>query len=91
MHQQATQQLRGRINELAADIGRLRKRLDALTLTAEQIANHVETIAGFLEPTAAELANWHAPGDPIAIDEAIRIVDERANRLQKQLGSTNGD
>lgn len=73
------QTLRARLDELATDIGRIQRNLDRL-------ADHVETLTLIAEPTASELAATAAPGDETAVTEAIRLVDERARRLQHQLG-----
>lgn len=84
--------LRNRIDELADDVGRLRRRFnsnpDAWTgvYIADRIAQHVQAVHQLLEPTAAELAATTAPGDPEAVNEAIRIVDERSRKLGGRLG-----
>ena len=78
---QATTQ---RLNELAADIGRLRRRYPGDHII-ERAANHVETLALMLEPCAAQLAAVSAPGDDDAIDEAIRVVDDRHRQLRHLL------
>jgi hypothetical protein len=86
--------IRRRLDELAVDIGRLRRRLDTDrevwtdldVWTLEQIGAHVADLAGMFEPTAAELANTTAPGDPDAITEALRIVDARARAFRVKLG-----
>jgi hypothetical protein len=109
-----------RLDQLAADIGRLRRRHDRLRDAIEEyilwepckaghaaahhklcaalhetperdhiidrIASHVEALALMLEPTAAQLAAWWAPGQEEAILEAIRIVDARSRRLRELLG-----
>ena len=73
------------IDQLAADIGRLRRRHPDDWLI-DRISDHIETLASMLEPTAAQLAAWTAPGDEAAVTEAIRIVDERAQKLRRLLG-----
>jgi hypothetical protein len=127
-------QISGRLDQLAADIGRLRRRKDKLRDALEDFANpqhwgitrdmgepvptwigtyrqspvdlardalagtdgahiiqraanHVEALALMLEPTAAQLAAWWAPGQEEAILEAIRIVDARYASLQRRLGA----
>lgn len=90
----STTQLRGRIDELAADIGRLRRRLDPETSShwiGERIANHILTLDTMTHPTAAELAATTAPSDQAAITEAIRIVDHRNRKLRNLLGEPHGD
>lgn len=82
--------LHNRITELAADVGRLRRCLDpetSLAWKAARIADHVEAIFWMVEPRAAQLAACTAPGDPDAINEAIRIVDQRHRQLQTRLGT----
>ena len=76
-----------RLHELAADIGRLKRRHPGDHII-ERASCHIETLALMLEPTAAELANTTAPGDQDAIAEAIRVVDERHKRLQHLLRCT---
>jgi hypothetical protein len=79
--------LRLRLDELADDVGRLRRRFasneNAWTgdYIADRIAGHVESLVLMVEPSAAEIACCWAPGDDEAVDEAIRIVDERWDRL----------
>jgi len=74
-----------RLYELAADIGRLRRRHPGDHIV-DRAACHVESLALMLEPTAAELAASIAPGDCGAITEAIRCVDQRHRALQHLLG-----
>jgi len=83
-----------RLEELAVDIGRLRRRLDGDkevwtdldVWTLEQIGRRVDDLCTMLEPTAAELAGHVAPGDPDAIAEALRIVDGRVLARRRRLG-----
>jgi hypothetical protein len=80
-----------RIDELAADIGRLRKRFNSNpewtgAYLADRLACHVQDLALILEPTAGQLTAWHAPGDDTAVKEAIRLVDARHQRLLQLLG-----
>jgi hypothetical protein len=80
--------LNTRIDALADDVGRLRRRVEpgsSLEHLAERLAGHVETLHLIVTPSAGELVAWHAPGDEEAIGEAIRIVDERWKRLQERL------
>jgi hypothetical protein len=74
-----------RLNELAADIGRLRRRYPGDHI-AERAAGHVEWLVLMLEPTAAALAAATAPGDEGAVAEAIRLIDARHRKLQHLLG-----
>lgn len=82
--------LHNRLTELATDIGHLRRCVpegSSLEWRTERIASHVEACIGMLEPTAAELARYWAPGCDQAVTEAIRIVDARYRSLQQRLGS----
>jgi hypothetical protein len=75
--------------ELAGDIGRLRRRLEpesSAGFTAARIAHQVACIDTMLRPSAAEIVGQSAPGDPDAIDEALRIVDEHDRRMRARLG-----
>lgn len=75
-----------RVLELADDVGRFRRRLESLSFLAEEIARHVEVLARWHEPTAAEIVELHAPGDDDAVAEALRLVDERHAQLRRRLG-----
>jgi hypothetical protein len=83
------EQLRNRLHELATDIGRLQRQLphdSSAKHTAERIAGHTYTLIQMLEPTAAQITAWYAPGDDLAVTEAIRLVDIRVDRLRHRLG-----
>lgn len=88
MRAQQAEQLRNRLEEAAVDIGRLRRRLtrDIDVWTLDRISGHIECVYCCVSPTAAELAAVTAPGDTAAIDEAIRLVDERCHQLRTWLG-----
>ncbi len=78
-----------RLDELAADIGRLRRRTEpgsSLEHLADRMAGHVEILYLNEQPTAGELANTTAPGDPAAVDAALVTADAWWNRLQARLG-----
>lgn len=78
------------IEDIARDVGRLRRRLEpgsSLAHTADRIASKLETLDAILYPPAAELAAASAPGREDAIVEAIRIVDEHERRLRQLLGT----
>jgi hypothetical protein len=80
---------RNRLQELAADVGRLQRQLPADSSakhTAERIAGHTYTLIEMLEPTAAQIAAYYAPGDAETASEAIRLVDVRVARLRHTLG-----
>jgi hypothetical protein len=74
-----------RLNELAADIGRLKRRHPGDHIIT-RVACHVQTLSLMLEPTAGELVACTAPGDAGAISEAVRIVDGRYRELCRLLG-----
>jgi len=79
-----------RIDELAADIGRLRRRLDPESSSywlGERIANHVESLDAMLRPSAGELVAWTAPGNHDAITAALQAVDNDRRRIQALLGA----
>jgi hypothetical protein len=80
------------IDAIAADIGRLRRRLVgdeyALHLLC-RIATKVEGFDAFLQPTAAEIyrANLAFSGDEQeSIDAALEDVDSRARHFRALLG-----
>jgi hypothetical protein len=77
-----------RLLALAEDVGRLRRRIRAesressyLAFLAGRVADHVETLAGMLEPTAAELV---AAG--LLVEGALEAVDRRVSKLRGLLG-----
>jgi hypothetical protein len=78
-----------RLDELAADLGRLRKRLDpesSAYWTWVRCADHALSLDLMLHPNAAEVAACIYPGDHAAVQEAIRLTDERHDRLVQTLG-----
>ncbi|HEX5173660.1 MAG TPA: hypothetical protein VFV91_05895 [Gaiellaceae bacterium] len=83
---------RARVDALARDVGRLRRRFDSNGTAwtgrtiLEEIAGHVEALHCMFTPSAGELAAWTAPGDEQAVEESCRFVDQRWQRLQVQLG-----
>lgn len=85
-----TTQLQARLDELATDIGRLRRR--ALPGSSDQhlvdrLTAHVQALHALLEPTAAQLAAETFPGDEETIQLAIQEVDARARWLRERLGA----
>jgi len=83
--------LASRIDLLAADVGRLRRRVDpesSLVHLADRLASHIEALYVMVEPTAGELVAWTSPGDEQAAAAAIAHVDARWNRLRGVLGKT---
>lgn len=82
--------LHNRLDQLATDVGRLRRRFPVESSDGwlcERIAGHIEALIVMLEPTAAEIAAYAYPGDPQAVGEAIQLVDARARELHHQLGA----
>jgi hypothetical protein len=85
--------LRYQLLALAHDVGMLRRRFASNETAwtgryiADSIADHVEILDRMVGLSAGELAACWAPGDDEAVEEAIRIVDERWRQLQYRLGS----
>lgn len=81
---------RARLDELAADVGRLRRRVEpdsSLAFLADRIARHVESLHLLTTPSAGEIVSTTYPGDDETVEEAIRLVDARSARLRGLLGS----
>lgn len=81
--------LHGRALEIAEDIGRLNRLTEPdsyISHIADRLASGVDSLLLMLEPTAAQLAGQYAPGDAVAISEAIRIVDARHTVRRELLG-----
>jgi hypothetical protein len=80
-----------RVESLAEDVGRLRRRLrddEYGSFIVDRVAGHVEAIDSFFRPTAAEFyfANFAISGDAkLSAEEALGDVDERARRLRALL------
>jgi hypothetical protein len=86
----SSRDIHNRLDLLADDIGRLRRCVDpesSLGYTVDRIAGHIGAIHLIVHPSAGELAAQTAPGDPAAIDEAIRLVDEHWTRLQRRMAA----
>jgi len=85
--------VRGLVDAIATDVGRLRRRYQAIagaeawtsSWTIDRIASHVETLDIVLRPSAAELALAAFPGDDDAIAAAIEHVDREAARIRRLL------
>jgi hypothetical protein len=81
-----------RVDLLAADIGRLRRRSCRSDESwpggylVDRLAANLQSLDLMLRPSAAELAAGAAPGDGIAVTEAIAAVDARARELARLLG-----
>jgi hypothetical protein len=81
-----------RLLALARDVGTLRRRFasneNAWTgaWAAERIADHVETLDVMVGLSAGQIVACSAPGDADAVEEALRIVDERQRTLRARLG-----
>jgi hypothetical protein len=73
-----------RLLELAADVGRLRRRVDPDGYDAvllARIAGHVDALDAIHEPTAADRVRAGIP-----VDDALELVDQRAQELERLLG-----
>ena len=75
-----------RVDELATDVGRLRRRLaleadSSASHTLDRIAGHVESLDLMLRPSAGDLVRRGA-----GVDAALREVDARIGRLRRVLG-----
>ncbi len=81
--------LLGQLEQLADDIGRLRRRAtsDYDKHLVDRLAAKVEAIAFIVYPTAAEVAQQTYPGDEETIRQAIVEVDARTRRLEERLGT----
>ena len=78
-----------RIDLLALDLGRLQLRTDVPSWIIDRLAGHVAALDTMLRPTAAELARDFTlicSDADLAIDEALAVVDSRANHLRHLLG-----
>ncbi len=78
-----------RIDSLAEDVGRLRRRIEpgsSLEHQADRIAGHVVDLYWMLHHTAAELVAWYDRCNDEAIDEAIQDVDNQDHNLRRKLG-----
>lgn len=81
-----------RVDAIAADVGRLRRRFasnpDAWTggYIADRIAGNLQTLDAMMRPTAAELVAWTFPGDEEAVEAALEVVDKRDEDLRRLLG-----
>jgi hypothetical protein len=75
---QALQQL---ADALARDVGRLRYTVKDDRFHVDRLARHAWTLAGFVQPTAADLYN--ETGD---VERALADVDEHARRFGRLLG-----
>jgi hypothetical protein len=78
--------LRRRLDALAADVGRLRRRLNGDSYDgwlAWRLGEHVDALDAMVSPNAADIYNEH----PLAgVDEALATVDARARELRVLLG-----
>jgi hypothetical protein len=77
------------VHQLAVETGRLRRTIPAGSSachTVDRISNHILSLSLILHPTAGELAGWNAPGDDLAVVEALRVVDDQDRVLRLTLG-----
>jgi hypothetical protein len=72
-----------RIDELAQDVGTLRRRPtnDYSNFLLDRIAFHVQALDALAFPTASDFYQAGA-----TVPEALAIVDERTDRLRRVLG-----
>lgn len=89
-----TQHVQARIDQLADDVGRLRRRAEpdsSLWWLADRLAVNLDCLDAMLNVPASEVARWYvpagAPGFDAAVDEAIRLVDERHDALHARMGT----
>jgi hypothetical protein len=80
-----------RLDELAADVGRLQRHSSPeFACLVDRIAAHIEALDAMFHPTAAELfplLRAECAGDEeLAVEEALRLVDARVTRLRRLLG-----
>ena len=81
--------LQARVDELAADLGRLRRRLEpgsSLAYLGERLAGQVETLDVMLRPSAGQLVSWTFPEDAETVEAAIEQVDRERARIRQLLG-----
>ena len=88
---------RGKVDALAVDVGRLRRRVEegsSLAHLADRLADEIEQLDAMLEPSAAqlrrELLAEAAGDDDAATEAALAIADARGRQLQALLGRTGG-
>jgi hypothetical protein len=85
--------LRGRIDDLARDVGRLRRRLDAEGydgFLVRSIADHVETLDVITQPTAHDLYIARLAfgvDEEEAVADAVADIDARRRQLQSLLAA----
>jgi hypothetical protein len=78
-----------RLAELSGDLGRLGRCLDPESSAYwiwQRCCDHILSLDLMLHPSAAEVAAYTYPGDPAAVQEAVRLTDERHDRLARTLG-----
>jgi len=88
--------LRFHVEDLAADVGRMRNRLrddEYGLLVVDRIASRVETLSQMVWPTAAEIvrANLEHCDESDAVELALADVDRRARQLRTLLGLREAD
>lgn len=78
-----------RILELAADVGRLRRRLEpdsSCAHLAARIACHVESLDAMLRPSAGEIVAWTYPDDAATVEAVLEVTAAHCDRLRGLLG-----
>lgn len=93
MHEARQRAIHGLVEELATDIGRLRRHPacqpdTSLAYLADRLASAVDTIDCIIQPSAAELAAIVWPDDDQTVQDAIAAVTARARRLNTLMAGT---
>lgn len=85
--------VRDRLDEIARDLGRLRRRFESNDWTGvylvERLAGTVETLDCMVSPSAGELYRSfmvECGDDQVALEEALAVVDRHAAELRRLLG-----
>ena len=73
--------VRHRLDLIAGDVGRLRRRTDVPAYIFDRLAEHIATLDAMLCRSAAALVT-----DGLYVDDALRQVDRRASHLIGLLG-----
>jgi hypothetical protein len=91
----AADAMTNRIDQMAADLGRLRRHVgtDPLgnypALLVDRLAFHLQAIDAQVQPTAAELYRCYVYAglpDTFAVDRALELVDQRDQHLPRLIG-----
>lgn len=85
----ADEALARRVEELATDVGRLRRVVPTDSRTwflVERITEHARWLDVLTMPAAAELVSFG-----IAVERALTLVDDREALIRKRLGLKEGE